>query len=141
MLNPKTNDLALLADFLEREHRRLESIKQAREAITKIGNLANAEAQARLALEAAEADLAWARAQVEAAEASIPAARDAARRQIEAIRADMEASVRQMRQRQLEENRQLDAAIGEKRATLTKLMAHIDVLRTRGAEVGARRLS
>jgi hypothetical protein len=135
MLNPKTNDLALLADFLEREHRRLESIKQAREAITKIGNLANAEAQARLSLEAAEADLAWARAKVEATEASIPAARDAARRQIEAIRAETEAAVKLMRQ----EDKRLDAAIAEKRATLTKLMAHIETLRTRGVDVAARR--
>ena len=41
MLNPKTNDLAVLSDFLEREHRRFESIRHAREAIVRIGSLAN----------------------------------------------------------------------------------------------------
>jgi hypothetical protein len=139
MLNPKTNDLAVLSDFLEREHRRFESIKYAREAILKIGSLANAEAQARMALEAAEADLAWAKAKVDAVEASLPAAKEAARREIEVIRRETETAIQSMRQRQLDEDKKLDAAIAEKRAALGKMMAHIDTLRAKGMDVAVRR--
>ena len=139
MLNPKINDLAVLTDFLEREHRRFESIKHAREAIVKIGSLMNAEAQARAALESAEADLAWARAQVEAIETSVPAAMEIARRKIETIRVETENAIKMMRQRQMDEDRRLDAAMADKRATLGKLMAHIEALRIRGVEVAVRR--
>src|ERR1700683_4126580 len=111
MLNPKTNDLAVLSDFLEREHRRLESIRHARDAIVKIGSLANAEAEARAALESAEADLAWARAKVEAIEASVPAAQEIARQKIQTVRVETENTINQMRQRQMDEARRLDAAI------------------------------
>ena len=139
MLNPKTNDLAVLSDFLEREHRRFESIKHAREAIVKIGSLANAEAQAHAALESVEADLAWARAKVEAIEASVPAAQEIARQKIQTIRIETENTINQMRQRQMDEARRLDTAIAEKRATLGTLMAHIEALRARGVDVAARR--
>lgn len=139
MLNPKTNDLAVLADFLEREHRRFESIRHAREAIAKIGSLMNAEAEARMALETAEADLAWARAQVDVAQAGILAAKETARQTIETIRSETEAAIARMHQRRTEEDKRLEAAIAEKRATLAKLMAHIETLRARGVDVAARR--
>jgi hypothetical protein len=62
-----------------------------------------------------------------------------ARQKIQAIRTETENTIHQMRQRQLDEARRLDAAIAEKRATLGTLMAHIEALRARGVEVAAHR--
>lgn len=139
MLNPKTNDLAILADFLEREHRRFKSIRQAREAILRIGSLMNAEAHSRAALESAEADLAWARAQIEAAGTNVLAAQEAARRKIDIVRGETEAAIQRLRLRQDEEAKRLDGMIAEKRATLSRLMAHIEALRARGLDVAVSR--
>jgi hypothetical protein len=118
MSTPKANDLAIVAEFLERERARYESFKGVHDAILRIGNLAKAESDARQALEDAQADLAWARAEFEVAEASVVAAKDAARKQIEDIRLEAEAAAML-----------IEAQTGEKRAALEKLIARLETAR------------
>ena|ERR1019366_2812417 len=129
MPNAKANDLALLAAFLERENERCELLQNARAAVLRIGSLIDAENQAGLALEGAQADLAWARAEVDAAQAGAAAAKEAARNQIEAVRLETEAEIALSRQRYAEEDAQLDAQIAEKRAELEKIAVRIESVR------------
>jgi BMFP domain-containing protein YqiC len=118
MSTPKANDLAIMAEFLERERTRYESFKSVQDAIVRIGSLNKAESDARQALEDAQADLAWARAEIDAAEASVAAAKDAALRQIDDIRRDAEAAAMS-----------IAAQTGEKRAALEKLIARLETTR------------
>ena len=129
MPNPKANDLVLLAAFLERECERYELLKTVREAVLRIGSLVDAENQAGLALESAQADLAWARAEIDAAQASVAAAKETARQQIEAIRLEADTQIALARQGHADENRRLQAETEEKRATLEKIMARMETAR------------
>jgi chromosome segregation ATPase len=121
----KAKDLALLVDFLERESQRHELIKSALEAISRVGSLTSAEAEARQALETAQVDLAWARAELENAQASVIAAKESARHQIGQFRLEVEAANRLARERHDTEAGRLEAAITEKRAILCKVMMRV----------------
>ena len=118
MSTPKASDLAIVAEFLEREQKRFESFKAMRDAILRIGNLAKAESDARQALEDAQADLAWARAEFEVAEAGVVAAKDAARKQIADIRQEAQAATAL-----------IETQTGEKRAALEKIIARLETAR------------
>lgn len=118
MSTPKANDLAIVAEFLERERTRCESFNNVHDAILRIGSLAGAEKAARQALEDAQADLAWARAEIETAEASVAAAKDAARRQIDRVRLDAEAAILS-----------IEGETRQKRAVLEKLIARLEKAR------------
>jgi murein L,D-transpeptidase YcbB/YkuD len=121
----KARDIALLVDFLERESQRYELFKSALETIARIGSLTSAEAEARQALEAAQVDLAWAKAELENAQASVVAAKEAARRQIGQLQLEVEAANRLARERHDTEAGRLEAAITEKRAILSKVMMRV----------------
>jgi chromosome segregation ATPase len=121
----KAKDLALLVDFLERESQRHALIKSALEAISRIGSLTSAEAEAGQALETAQVDLAWARAELENAQASVIAVKESARNQIEQFRLEVEAANRLARERHDTEAERLEAAITEKRAILCKVMTRV----------------
>ena len=129
MPNPKSNDLAVLADFLARESRRCESFRDAHESLMRIGSLADAENKARLALEAAQADLAWALAEVEAAQAAVATAKDAADLRINAIRLEVEAAMVLARKHHADENNRLAAETEEKHAALKKIVARLEAVR------------
>ena len=118
MSTPKANDLAIVAEFLERERTRYESFNSVHDAILRIGSLAGAEKAARQALEDAQADLAWARAEIETAEASVAAAKDAARKQIDRVRLDAEAAILSV-----------EGETRQKRAALEKLIARLEKAR------------
>jgi uncharacterized protein YhaN len=118
MSTPKANDLAVVADFLERESKRYESFKGVHDAVLRIGSLVAAENDARLALEEAQADLAWARAEIDAANASVADAKDAAHRQVEVIRLEAEAAINL-----------IAAETGQKRAALEKTIARLETAR------------
>src|SRR5579872_2656159 len=77
MLGGKKDDLAALARFLDHEAERWEKIRPARDAIARIRSLAQAEAEARSALEAAQADLAWAKIQAARLQTLLPQAKEA----------------------------------------------------------------
>jgi hypothetical protein len=129
MPNFKANDLVLLASFLEREAKRCAVFETVREAVLRIGSLADAEHQAKLALEGAEADLAWARAEADAARDSVAAAKQAAQQQLAALRLEAEAEMARTQRRHADADRRLDAEIAEKRAELEKMVARIQTVR------------
>ena len=104
MSSSKSSDLAVLAEVLGRERRRFETFKAIHEAILRIGNLVDAENEARMALESAQADLAWARAELDAAHADM------------AI----------IRGRHAEEIRRLETETAQKRANLDVVIARLD---------------
>jgi len=106
MPSSKSNDLAVLADFLARECRRYEIFRGVRESILRIGSLTDAEKEARLALESAQADLAWVRAELDAAHARMELARA----------------------RHADEIKRLEAETEEKRAVLGKIIARLETV-------------
>ena len=126
MPNFKTKDIALLIDFLERESRRYELFKNALEALARIGSLTSAEAEARRDLEAAQADLAWAKAELENVQSNVAIAKDAARQEIENCRLDMEAEIAIARRHHEEEVRRLEGALLKERDTLSKMTKRIE---------------
>ena len=104
MTSSKSNDLAVLDNFLEHERRQYETFKSIHDSILRIGSLADAEKEARLALESAQADLAWARTE-----------RDG-------VQAEMELA----RARHADEIGQLEAETEAKRAILRKIIARLE---------------
>ena len=128
MPGARKEDLAALARFLDREAERWEKVRVVREALSRIQSLARAEADAQAALEAAQADLAWVKAQAAEIEALLPQARDAARRKIEALRRETNLELRNERLRRAEEERRLDAQIARKRALLQRLTQLIEAV-------------
>jgi hypothetical protein len=128
MPGARKEDLAALARFLDREAERWEKVRVVREALSRIQSLARAEADAQAALEAAQADLAWVKAQAAEIEALLPQARDAARRKIEALRRETDLELRNERLRRAEEERRLDAQIARKRALLQRLTQQIEAV-------------
>src|SRR5215469_7937233 len=121
MLGGKKEDLATLARFLDQEAERWEKIRLARDALSRIQSLVQAEADARAALEAAQADLAWARTQATDLEELLPLAKDAARRELDALRRKVDLAVQGEHTRHAEEKRRLDAQLADKRVLLEKL--------------------
>jgi hypothetical protein len=104
MTSSKSNDLAVLANFLEHERRQYELFRSVHDSILRIGSLADAEKGARQALESAQADLAWARTE------------------LGGVHAEMES----VRVRHADEIRRLEAETEEKRAILRKIIARLE---------------
>jgi DNA repair exonuclease SbcCD ATPase subunit len=126
MLGGKKDDLAALARFLDHEAERWERIRLAREAVSRIQSLTQAEADARSALEAAEADLAWAKIQIVRLETLLPQAKEALRRELKSYHDKISHSLQSERLLRAEENRRLDAQLAEKRALLERFTRQIE---------------
>jgi hypothetical protein len=126
MLGGKKDDLAALARFLDHEAERWERIRLAREALSRIGSLAKAEAEAKSALEAAQADLAWAKIQAARLQTLLPQAKEAMHRELKLYHDKINHSLRSERLLRLEENRRLDAQLAQKRALLERFTRKIE---------------
>ena len=126
MLGGKKDDLAALARFLDHEAERWERIKLAREAIGRIRSLAQAEAEAKSALEAAQADLAWAKIQAARLQTLLPQAKEAMHRELKLYHDKINRSLRSERLLRAEENRRLDVQLAEKRALLERFTRQIE---------------
>ena len=124
--NFKTKDIAALIDFLERESRQYELFKNALEVIKRIGSLASAETEARRELEAAQADLAWAKAELENVQNDVAVAKETARQQIENCHREMEAEIMRARQRHEEEAQRLEGALSKERDILSSVTTRIE---------------
>jgi hypothetical protein len=126
MLGGKKDDLAALARFLDHEAERWETIRPAREAISRIRSLAQAEAEAKSALESAQADLAWAKIQAARLQTLLPQAREAMRRELKLHHEKINHSLQSERLLRAEENRRLDAQLAQKRALLERFTRQIE---------------
>ena len=126
MLGGKKDDLATLVRFLDHEAERWEKIRLAREAISRIQSLAQAEADAKSALEAAQADLAWAKIQAARLQTLLPQAKEALRRELKLYHDKISHSLQSERLLRIEENRRLDAQLAEKRALLERFTRQIE---------------
>ncbi|MGZ5921028.1 MAG: hypothetical protein ACXWLT_04605, partial [Rhizomicrobium sp.] len=120
MLRGKKDDLAALARFLDHEAERWEKIRLARDAISRIGSLAQAEAEAKTALEAAQADLAWTKMQAARLQTLLPLAKEALRRELKLHHDTINHALHSERLLRVEENKRLDAQLAEKRALLER---------------------
>ena len=129
MLGGKKDDLAALARFLDHEAERWERIRPAREAISRIRSLAQAEAEARSALEAAQADLAWAKIQAARLQTLLPQAREAMHRELKLHHDKINHALQSERLLRVEENRRLDAQLAQKRALLELCTRQIEEIR------------
>jgi hypothetical protein len=124
--NFKTKDIAALIDFLERESRQYELFKNALDVIARIGSLASAETEARRELEATQADLAWAKAELENVQNDVAIARETARQRIENCRRETEAEITLARHHHEEEAKRLEGALSKERDILSKVTRRIE---------------